>query len=281
MAAAVFRLPAKTDLISLSNWGLLMHRFIALAASAVLGIAPVASAADLPVKSPVTPVAALHNWTGFYFGLNAGYGWGGSAGNSVTVVSDPVGVFTGYTGFHYPNLSPNGAIGGGQIGYNYQTGNWVWGVVADFQFSNMKKSGQTDVPAFGPFLENFQGHSASIDWFGTARGRVGWAFNQFLPYVSGGLAYGKVSSTLSVFAPTTLFTLSGANDSTRTGWTVGGGFEYAVNNNVSLGVDYIYMDLGHDTVTATNQNLFAFPVVLSMDNHFTANIVRAVMNFRI
>ena len=90
MAAAVFRLPAKTDLISLSNWGLLMHRFIALAASAVLGIAPVASAADLPVKSPVTPVAALHNWTGFYFGLNAGYGWGGSAGNSVTVVSDPV-----------------------------------------------------------------------------------------------------------------------------------------------------------------------------------------------
>ena len=263
--------------------GLEMHRFVALAAVAVFGFAPVASAADLPIKAPVAPVAALYNWTGFYFGLNAGYGWGGSAGNSITVVSDPIGVFAGYPaagGFRYPNVSPSGAIGGGQIGYNYQTGNWVWGVIADFQFSNMTKTGQTTVPAFGPFLTTVQGHSASVDWFGTARGRVGWAFNQFLPYISGGLAYGKVSSTLNLFAPTSLYLLSGASDTTRAGWTVGAGFEYAVSNNVSLGVDYLYMDLGHDTVSATNQNFFAFPAVLSMDHHFTANIVRAVINFK-
>ena len=256
-----------------------MHRLLTFAASAVLGFAPVASAADLPLKAPAVPVAA-HNWTGFYLGANAGYGWGGSTGNTIAVLSDPTALFTGYTGFQYPNLSPSGVLGGGQIGYNYQTGNWVLGAVADFQFANLKDSGLADVPAFAGFLETVQRHSANIDWFGTLRGRVGWSFGQFLPYISGGLAYGKVSSTLTLTAPATGFLLSGETDEVKAGWAVGGGFEYALNTKVSLGVDYIYMDLGHTTVTATNQNFFAFPAVLAMEHHYTANVVRGTINLR-
>ena len=263
-----------------SRWGLFMHRLLALAAGAVLGFTPVAFAADLPVKAPVAPVAAPHDWTGFYLGANAGYGWGGSTGNTVGVLSDPAGLFTGYTGFQYPNLTPNGAVGGGQIGYNYQTGNWVLGVVTDFQFANLKDSGQADVAAFATFLETVQRHSANIDWFGTVRGRIGWGLNQFLPYISGGLAYGKVSSTLNLTAPATGFLLSGETDKVKAGWAVGGGFEYALNKQLSFGVDYLYMDLGHQTVVATNQNFFAFPAVLAMDHHFTANVVRGIVNFR-
>jgi outer membrane immunogenic protein len=257
-----------------------MHRLLTLAASAVLGFTPVAFAADLPLKAPAVAVPAPYDWTGFYLGGNAGYGWGGSTGNTIAVLSDPAGLFTGYTGFQYPNLSPNGGIGGGQIGYNYQTGNWVLGAVADFQFANLRDSGLADVPAFATFLETVQTHSAKIDWFGTVRGRIGWAFDKFLPYISGGLAYGKVSSTLTLTAPATGFLLSGEADTVKAGWTVGGGFEYALNNKVSFGVDYIYMDLGHQTVLATNQNFFAFPAVLAMDHHFTANVVRGAVNFR-
>jgi outer membrane immunogenic protein len=269
-------------------WVLIMRRFRCafLGTVAVIGFVLTASAADMPVKAPVdkAPVATNYNWTGWYVGGNVGYGWGGSTGNDLTA-TDPIPIFPGYAalgGFQYPSVSPRGAIGGGQIGYNFQTGNVVWGAVADFQFSGMTASNTVAVPQLLAFLPENQSHSAKIEWFGTVRGRIGYAFNNFLPYISGGLAYGKVSSTLNLFIPASAFIMSGQSDSTRAGWTLGGGFEYGLNNNWSVGVDYLYMDLGHTTVSATPQTSVALVAgtVIAMNQHSTANILRAVLNYK-
>lgn len=257
------------------------------AAVVVIGFASMASAADMPVKAP--PMApAVFDWTGWYVGGNVGYGWGGSTDNDFAL-TDPVGHYTTYAalgGLQYPSVSPNGAVGGGQIGYNLQTGNWVWGAVADFQFSGMTASNTAAVPRisfpFGLGTEIFfpqnQSDSAKIEWFGTVRGRIGYAFNNFLPYISGGLAYGRTSSTLNLFIPASGFVTSGQSSTTRAGGALGAGFDYALNNKWSVGIDYLYMDLGHDTVSATLDA--ATGAVLAMNQHFTANILRAVANYK-
>ena len=103
-----------------------------------------------------------------------------------------------------------------------------------------------------------------------------------MPYVSDGLAYGRVSSTLNlaVLAPGGL-NMSGSNDTTRAGWTLGGGVEYGVTQHVTIGVDYIYFDLGSQTVTATPYPLGLDPgTAIAMNQHFTGNILRAVLNVK-
>jgi len=257
-----------------------MRKLVILAmAVAGLGFSNFANAADMPTKAPV--MAIQYNWTGFYVGGNVGYGWGGTTGNDLTV-NDPAALFIGYAalgGFQYPSVSPKGVLGGGQIGYNFQTGSVVWGGIADFQFSDMTQSNTVAVPGLGGFFPENQSHSAKIEWFGTVRGRIGYAFNNFLPYISGGLAYGKVSSTLNLFVPFSGAALAGQSGTTRAGWTLGAGFDYALTNNWSVGIDYLYLDLGHDTVTATNV-LGLVGDSISMNQHFTANVLRAVVNYK-
>jgi outer membrane immunogenic protein len=242
-------------------------------------------AADMALKAPPPPPAPVCFWCGWYVGVNAGYGWGGQTGNGLTVV-DPIGLFTGYAalgGFQYPSVNPRGAVGGGQIGYNWQTGSVVLGVVADIQASGMRNSQTVFVPSLGPFLPENQSHSAQIGWFGTARGRLGYAAsNSFMPYVSGGLAYGETKSTLNLLIPFDGFAMTGSNNTTRAGWTVGGGLDYAVAPNVIVGVDYLYMDLGHSNVTAVPINFLpgTAGTSITMNQHFTANVLRATLDFK-
>ena len=248
-----------------------------------------AYAADMPVKAVRGAIAPpVYDWTGLFIGGNIGYGWGGETGNGLSV-TDPNGIFTplGFPsyaalgGFQYPSVNPKGVIGGGQIGYNRQTGAVVLGLVADFQGADMTDNRTVAVPALGVFNPENQSHSAKIDWFGTARGRVGYAFSNFLPYISGGLAYGHVQSTLTAFFPTSGLIISGSTDFTRVGWTVGGGFEYGLTRNWTVGLDYLYFDLGHETVTAVPQNnVFLTGTSIAMNQHFTGNILRAVVNYR-
>ncbi len=164
------------------------------------------------------PVAASFDWTGAYIGLNAGGGFG-------TFKLSPTS--GGGSGF---DLSAGGFLGGIQAGYNWQSGQLVYGVETDFQGSDVKASFSTG----GGTLET------KIDWFGTLRARLGYTpVDRFMVYGTGGLAYGheKISS-----GPISL-------SKTRTGWTVGAGAEYALNTNWTIKSEYLYTDLGKATFT--------------------------------
>ena len=177
---------------------------------ATLG-ASAASAADLPERSYTKappPIAAVYDWTGFYVGGNVGYGWGGNTDPSLSFVNPGnignVGVFlragefppNTTSGNLFPNLNPNGAFGGGQIGYDGQFGAWVLGVVADIQAADFTASGLITTPAATTGANLDESLTARIDWFGTVRGKVGFAANDWLFYGTGGLAYGEAKSSI-------------------------------------------------------------------------------------
>jgi outer membrane immunogenic protein len=273
-----------------------MHRAIGvLLAGAAFGILShgAASAADLrPIyKAPPPVVAPAFSWTGFYVGGNVGYGWGEATDPGIGA-SDPFGVigfgpFAAAGGFQYPNLKPSGVIGGGQVGYNWQAGSWVYGLVADIQGSDMKASG-TALVAVGP-TTTVQTISAQENWLATFRARLGFAVNNVLFYGTGGLAVGEVNSTLGFTIPTVpgpggTFAMAGSQTSTQVGWAAGAGVEYAVSRNWSLGAEYLHFDLGRDTVTATTVvNTTGTPVgpaTVSASQRFSGDIARGMINYR-
>ena len=133
----------------------------------------------------------------------------------------------------------NGFIGGGQLGYNWQRGTWLLGLESDIQFSSERGSGDVCAaacPAGFVFTRDYK-----LDWFGTARGRVGFLpADRLLLYVTGGLAYGGFSGS-SWTLPLDIGTWS----QTSVGWTVGAGVEAALGNNWSVKFEYLYMDLGN------------------------------------
>ena len=246
-----------------------------------------ASAADLPVKAPMAPaqvVAASYNWSGWYVGGNIGYGWGNSSDPGLTFV-DPGGAF-GFPPFFAaggnvtPDLKPKGVIGGGQVGFNWApTPNWVAGLVTDFQGSGMKDSATATVtPAAFP-VTSIQTNSEHIDWFGTVRAKLGFTQNNWLLYGTGGLAYGQVSTSGSnniIVVPGGFFT--GSQHTTNVGWTAGAGLNYALTSNWIVGVEYLYIDLGHVTYTELAPS---FPAVsLSISNRATAQIARATLDYK-
>ena len=213
-------------------------------AAAMLITAPVgAKAADLAplrYKAPLYEGPVYANWTGFYLGLNGGYVWGSSQ-------------WSGGAGSF--KVSPDGWLMGGTLGYNLQTGVWVWGIEGDIDYANLKG---TDTAVCG-------GCEIKDTWFGTLRGRLGYSLNNWLPFVTGGLAAGDVHAS----------TPGGAVSRTKTGWTVGGGLEYAFLGHWSAKAEYLYADLGSSTCDYTTCIL---PSDASAD--FTANIVRAGINYR-
>jgi outer membrane immunogenic protein len=156
--------------------------------------------------------------------------------------------------------------------------------VADFQISDMHRNGQVFVPALPPnfFAEN-QFHSAAIHWFGTVRGRIGYGWDRWQPYLSGGLAYGRVRDTINVFIPASGYLAAGDNSTTKAGWTAGAGIDYAYSPQVTFGIEYLHVDLGHQTVSSVSQNFLplAAAVSFSINDHFTADIVRGTINFKL
>ena len=182
-----------------------------VAVAALMTTALVANAADLPrgpYKAPAYVAPAYANWTGFYLGLNAGYGFGKSNWDAPAV-----------------SPSPKGFLGGLTAGYNFQTGTWVWGLEADADYSAMK--GSADCTGGSCETKN--------PWLATVRGRLGYAgWNNWLPYLTGGAAIGNVKAT----GP------AGNASKTEIGWTVGAGVEYAMWSNWSVKLEYLYVDLG-------------------------------------
>jgi outer membrane immunogenic protein len=204
---------------------------IGLAIAALLAVPVAAQSADLgpapSYKAPAYVAPSYFSWSGFYVGVNAGYGFGkADAGGGADV-------------------KPSGFIAGGTVGYNLQTGLWVWGIEGDFDYSAMKDEvGGVDVKA---------------PWFGTVRGRIGYAgWGNLLPYITGGAAFAKLDVDAGA---------AGSDSDTRVGWTLGAGLEYALWSNWSVKVEYLYADLGTYDIGGG-------------DVDFTTNIVRAGLNYR-
>ena len=193
---------------------------VALLSSAALLLTVAAgSAADLPAR-PVykAPMAVpAFSWTGIYIGGNVGYGWGRTRGTAATSAA----------GGQPGQFDLDGIVGGGQIGANYQIANWVLGVEVDYQGASIDGSGTG-----GAFTD-----SAKIERFGTARGRIGYAWDRWMVYGTGGYAFG--ARTNYTFVTPALG--SGSRD--LDGWVAGGGIEYAFAPNWSAKVEYLHLDL--------------------------------------
>ena len=196
-----------------------------------------ALAADLPVRQapPVyspPPVVVYYNWTGCYLGLNGGYGWREDRNVDATI---------GVISSNVDSLGASGGFGGGQVGCNYQAGPAVFGIETDFQGSGISKSFGPTVLT-GPLVGTFNG-SDKLKWFGTLRGRLGYAADRVLLYVTGGLAYANNSFEFTgVDLVGNNFTIS--DSTTKTGYVLGAGVEWAVAGSWTVKAEYQYLSFG-------------------------------------
>jgi outer membrane immunogenic protein len=271
---------------------------LACVGAAVLAAGP-ALAADLPV----VVAAPTWSWTGFYIGGNGGYSWGGTD----TGGTASLGLFVNgvpFTGFPLRTPQPgfaatsvNGWLGGGQAGFNWQTGALVLGAEADIQASGQQGSNTfctngligpcptltTPVaPGTAPFTLTVD---QQLAWFGTGRGRIGAGGDHFLFYLTGGAAFGEIKSDYRsagtlFFAPPAV---TGTTSVTRVGWVVGGGVEAHITDNLTAKLEYLYMDLGSftDTLIASGSQAGATATVTTaFASRFTDNIVRVGLNYK-
>jgi outer membrane immunogenic protein len=203
---------------------------IGTAASLALVTSAVADPMALPAYE------AAYYWGGFYAGANIGIS-GATSNTAVDFFNSGAGVVVGSAS---GSLGLNGAIGGGQVGYNKQTGNFVWGLEADIQASGQQGSAIFTCAVGcgpGPVTETI---NQKLDWFGTLRGRVGYTVTpEVIAYVTGGLAYGDIRTDGVISAPTTF-----ATSAVKAGWTIGGGVEGKITGNWTAKLEYLFVDLG-------------------------------------
>jgi outer membrane immunogenic protein len=250
-----------------------------------------ATAADLPArKAPVPYAAPVFSWTGFYAGVNAGYAWnGGGDFDHVDVNSTVVPGFSrAADGFDFLGNSNKGSFtGGGQIGYNYQMGNIVLGLEADINYVGVKKNYAAGGDRAGAYHDVLSAES-KVQWFGTVRPRLGFLpTDRLMMFVTGGLAYGQVKTSAGIndydYATGAPFAgINGSKTETRTGYTVGGGIEYALAGNVSLKGEYSYVDLG-STTHRFYDNDVSYPgygLYVTAKDDVNFHVVRAGLNYR-
>jgi outer membrane immunogenic protein len=204
-----------------------------------------ANAADIIRRSPPPPpvvVAPPYNWTGFYIGINGGGGFGRSTISNA---------------FGSTGQDVSGGLVGGTLGYNYQTGPWVFGLEDDGDWSGISGTTNSAVcPTASCQINN--------DWLATVRGRVGYAYDRFLPYITGGAAFGDIKLTPAGF---------GGSTTDKAGWTLGGGIEAAISGPWTAKLEYLYVDLGDATCGAADCGV-------STSTSFHTNIVRVGLNYR-
>jgi outer membrane immunogenic protein len=268
------------------------------AALIAIGAAP-ALAADLltPTYTKAPPVAApVDTWTGFYAGLNAGGDWGTSSDPTSTAFCT---LATCY--FNAPNVpgvnaagaqsvNTSGFTGGIQGGYNWQSGNFVAGFEADFEY--FRSAGSSSVtaiyPVNAPFSFNINS-SVSTDWLFTARPRLGYAANGWLFYGTGGLAVTQLRTNETFIDNCCIlgggFGVIGSApvSSVKAGWVVGAGIERKLADKWSLGVEYLYVNFGSISTTSANLTTYGYASnvsgsVFSHSADLASNIVRLRLN---
>jgi outer membrane immunogenic protein len=227
-----------------------MNRAFLIAATLSLAATSQVLAADLPpAAAPRQPVAykappPVFSWTGFYLGINGGYGFGQS--NWFNTIDGPTGHF-----------NAGGFLLGGTLGANYQIGAFVIGLEGDGDWNDANGStGNCLVPNC----------TTRSDWLATIRGRAGYAVDRVLFYGTGGVAFGDVEAAAAGFP---------FASTTQTGWTAGAGVEWAFLPNWTAKIEYLYVDLGHATCPVSSCQ-GSLPDSVS----FNENIVRAGINYK-
>ena len=265
--------------------------FVALSAHAADMDAPKAGTTDVP--------EATAAWTGFYLGIDSGYGWGARSGTLNTGAVD----FASFTfsstlcdaspASGWSKLTPEGGFGGGQLGYNVQRNRFVGGVEADIQGASLKDNAFSEAAfqSFGAPLPAVKAEAwtkSSLDWFGTVRGRLGYSFGSTLLYVTGGFAYGGVRDQLGtevtlIHAAANISSAASRN-ATLTGGVAGGGVEIALSPSWSAKAEYQYIDLGSTTLAVDGAAQYSGSVdaggaSLKIDHAY--NTVRLGLNYKI
>jgi outer membrane immunogenic protein len=242
-----------------------------LSAAAVIAFASAAQAADLPARqvapAPVFAAAPVFTWTGFYVGVNAGYGLADINARGDT--------FLGTLGV---GVEADGFVGGAQVGYNVQLGQLVLGVEADIQYSDLNASQSFTATIPGTNLAGFGAAEAELEYFGTVRARIGYAFGSVMPYLTGGLIYGDVKGTASGAVtgtfngvPVTIVD-SVSRSETFFYWVVGAGVEFAITPNISLKGEYLYSKLDEEVTFGD--------LGIGGQGDLDLHIARAGLNFR-
>ena len=232
--------------------------FVVGAAIAAFGFVSAASAADMPAKAPIykAPIAApVYNWTGIYVGINGGGGWGRESW------LDNNGFIPGI------DFRPQGGVFGGQAGFRWQWNQFVFGVEGTWDWTDLR---DTITFTGGGEAEKFKVKSLY-----TATGQAGWAWDRWLAYVKGGWA-GASTNFDFVFtgSPTIASQPQNAN-----GWTIGGGIDYAIWQNVILGVEYDHFDLKYDPFIAAF-NTGGAPLVVTNTSRLTIDQVVARLSYK-
>jgi outer membrane immunogenic protein len=244
-----------------------MKKMLLAGTALVVLVSGSAMAADLsrpppaaPVYTKAPPMMPLFSWTGCYVGGNGGGVWAQKTLTSTVAFGNfAVGSAEG-------TLNINGGVAGGQVGCNYQVSSWVFGVQGDFDWS----SASTSVldPVFGTT------DSVKIKSLASVTGRVGYAVDRFLAYVKGGGAWETDDYTA------TLAGLSATVSDTRTGWTLGGGGEYAFTDWLTGFVEYDYYGFGTKTESFAGNLGGGLPVALAVSVKETKSVAKAGLNFK-
>ena len=294
-----------------------LAKSLGIAAATLSLLASSAFAADLPTrKAPIAPVyiPPAFTWTGFYVGLNAGGAWTSNNHNDSFLPFGAVAV----GGSFFPvsgGGNNSGFIGGAQIGYNYQFtpgAGFVLGGEADIDWADLGHNRNNGLLFTSFTLPQFPGtvfspsglavatHSNNNQWFGTVRLRAGYAWDRLLVYATGGLAYGSIRNNGNGFGggliattaagftnpvsgapgPSTAFLggVTSNGSSTKTGWTLGAGVEYAIWNNWSVKAEYLYANLGH---FRSAPGFFLPGLAFAVNNRtLDVNIFRVGVNYR-
>jgi outer membrane immunogenic protein len=211
-----------------------------VAALALASAACSAYAADLPPRVPVytPPVVPLYSWTGFYMGVHFGWATTRTDWTMNTPIANNAAIF-----------NADGIMGGGQMGYNFQSGNFLWGIEADFSTSDQDGAGlQTITPSWTS--------ATKINWFGSMAGRLGYVWDRALIYFKGGFAWAQEThqQSLTLAGNTNPIIISGL-DTFHTGWVAGVGVEVALWDNFTAKVEYNYFDLGTESLNFVNTSL--------------------------
>jgi opacity protein-like surface antigen len=201
-------------------------------------IAGAAQAADMPLKSPprAYPVANIGDWTGFYLGVHAGYGWGKSKLEDFDIADETD------APFHHPK--PKGGVFGGYAGYNWQTGRFIGGLEIDYSFANLKETQSCSDD--GCFI-NIPSRTLTgkVDALASARARAGFLVtDSLLAYGTAGIGLARSQASETITRCTDcnpdIFTAKSNNF----GWVAGGGLEYKLTQNVLLRGEYLHYDFG-------------------------------------
>jgi outer membrane immunogenic protein len=228
-----------------------MKNSLLAAIALTMPLCSAAIAADLPLKSPpvYVPSVPTWSWSGFYLGINGGYGVG-SDNFTQTEVRSPAVVTEG--SFASNTIAPKGGLFGGQLGINWQTGPVVLGVEGDLQWANQSStvcgSACTNTVSNGTtFVGVARTVDQKINWFGTARGRVGWANDGAMIYASAGGAWMGVdetdSTTVGIVPGAPVVTNAASFSNTRKGYAVGAGMEMRVWANMVAKIEYLHIDV--------------------------------------